>query len=1111
VYSQAEKSTVFRRYNIAIVVAFVVIILIALSVASLRYFDQLARHKQLSSLELKQEVKQLNGMLEQSVQAIEGIQELAEYSLKNPKELDAKVPSLAQDGEFFYLDKVGHDVLKQGKRISGNITGIGRVSQFDIEVKQELAMANALTPAFVSAQKIIQQATWFYYLSFSHFVNIYPWVDRDIWQFNEKMINNPRNIRIQKLAINNNRVIWSAPYLDSAGGGMNASLAKGVFQQEKLLGAIVVDINLTRLHASLPDLESTDQGLVLYNQNNQILLFKRSGKEALTHRSSWQDLLPESLSYLNANRLAELESAAQLDDWYVEKQELSVNGWTLLKYQHFENLTAPLRSDFAFVFSVLFIGLLAFLMLVNSMTKRTFIKPTTEFIRHIGFCAQGDYGKVKPSPDWLHWFQVVEELFTQNSSLLLQLTEQRDALDSRVVEKTQALQETSAKHQRDYALLRSVINAMPELIIFNDPQGLLMGCNQAFERITDHQETQMLGVKAANFMPKALAKEINYFNSIDDYVYPQQVLIEAGELIYQGFCNQFQNVRGDILGTISIFRDVTEQQATQSALEKAKNQAEHANKVKIQFLANMSHEVRTPINAMQGMMGLLTGTPLDSRQHHYLLNAQSAASTLLHLIDELLDLSKIEAGKMLISHDEVSLPEIIDRALKLNITNVDSSKVKVSVDLSADLPCYVFSDEMRLVQVLANLFNNAIKFTEHGEVKLIVDTIALSQNDALVRFKMTDTGIGIAADKQGILFNAFTQADDSMTRKYGGSGLGLSICQHIIKLLGGEISLKSTLGQGSELSFVLPFKRVIKKELAQQKLLTGIHICAIKQDLSATLIDTINHMAGQFSAFSSLVDFCQQQKLNPSIGKVVLLIDEETFTQQQSDECFSDCQNKIALLGLCQPVIKQLNSLTCQYLEQLTIPYLMLDMPLFSISLMQIQQALTIENAPVAMVKIGKGAPNENPFMKVNIAEPKKLTQESDKSRKNVANNLFGIKVLLVEDNLVNQLVAKELLHNMQAQVTIADNGQCALDILDGKTFDVILMDIQMPIMDGLTAAKQIRAQVKYQDLPIIAMTAHARAEDKAHSLAAGMNLHMPKPVTGKVLFDSIKQVLVNA
>ena len=1106
-YSQAAKNTVFRRYNIAVVVAFLIIILIALSVASLRYFDQLAEHKKLSSYDLQQEVNQLNTMLEQSVQAVEGIQEFAQYNLKHPKELNARPPLLVQDGNFYYLNKTGHDVLEQGKRISGNITGIGDSSQFSAAKKQELAMAHALTPAFVSAQKVIKQGTWFYYLSFDNFVNLYPWVDRDIWQFNSQILTNPYNTKLRQLKVNTNRVMWSAPYLDSAGSGMNASLAKGVFHRNKLLGAVVIDINLARLHASLPELQSADQGLVLYNKNNQILLFKRSGKEPLTYRATWQDLLPETLGYLNANRLSQLGNSIELDEWYVEKQELAVNGWTLLKYQHFEKLSAPLRSDFAFVFSVLFIGLLAFLMLVNSMTKRTFIEPTTEFIRHIGFCAQGDSGMVKPSPDWLHWFQVVEELFTQNRSLLLQLTEQNDVLDARVIEKTQELQDSSEKNQRDYALLRSVMNAIPELIIFNDPQGLLIGCNQTFERLTQHQEKDMLGSKAAKFMPKALASEINYLNSVSDNTYPQQALIEAGDYIYQGFSNQFQNDQGDILGTISILRDVTKQQAIQSALEKAKNQAEYANKVKIQFLANMSHEVRTPINAIQGMMNLLNNTALDSRQTHYLLNAQSASVTLLHLIDELLDLSKIESGKMVISHDAVSLPDIINKALKLNITNVEVSKVNINIELDSKVPSYVFSDEMRLVQVISNLFNNAIKFTEHGEIKLTVDTIALSENDTLVRFKMIDTGIGIAKDKQGSLFEAFTQADDSMTRKYGGSGLGLSICQQIIKLLGGEITLKSKLGQGSELSFVLPFKRVLTPDSVDDTLLSDITLCVIGQNLSASFIETVTSMSGHLYTFDSLMQFCQQQSAEKAKRNVVLLIDEQTFIEERSSDMFFSCKDKVTLLGLCQPAMTQLSQTACEHLDELDTPYVLLDLPLFRFSLKQIQQAIVTKKAFVPLNK----QVNQTFIEKQTLNGPNSLDytiNEQDQSLENSKDNLAGINVLLVEDNLVNQLVAKELLLNLQANVIIADNGQRALDTLNERAFDVVLMDIQMPIMDGLTAAKHIRSQSKYQTLPIIAMTAHARAEDKSNSLAAGMNLHMPKPVTGKVLLDSIKQVL---
>ncbi|PKG85302.1 histidine kinase [Colwellia sp. 75C3] len=1135
-YYQTGISTVFRRYNITVVVAFIVIILVAFSAASFRYFNQISQHKQQSLTELKQEAQQLNIMLEQSVQAVVGIQEFAEYILKHPNEINIPMPSLSQQGDMFYLNKPVHDVIKQGKRLSSNITGVGEISQFDTLKQQEIAMANALTPAFVAAQNILKEATWFYYISFDDFVNIYPWVDREIWQFSTQTLNSPHNQTMRALTSNSNRVLWSAPYLDAAGGGMNASLGTGVFLQGKLLGSVVIDINLSRLHASLSELDSSDQGLILYNENNDILLSKRLGKESLSYRASWQDLLPKPLQSLNAENLAKIGNTERLGDWFIEKQVLTANGWTLLKYQRYENFASPQYSDFIFVFSLLFIGLLAFLMLVNTMTKRTFIKPTTEFISHIQYCAEGDPGKITPAADWLHWFQVVEDIFAQNRSLLLQLTDQNDVLDSRVIEKTKALQETSAKHQRDYALLRSVMNAIPELIVFNDPKGLLMGCNQAFERLANHSVEEMLGVKSTTFMPVALAKEINNLNANNNDIYPQQALINAGDYIYQGFCNQFTDEQGNILGSISIFHDVTLQQATQSALEKAKNQAEYANRVKIQFLANMSHEVRTPINAMQGMMDLLAHTALDPRQQHYLVNAQSASSTLLHLVDELLDLSKIEAGKMIVSQNAVNLPIIIDKALKLNITNVNHQRVDILIDMSVDVPSNVICDEMRLVQVLANLFNNAIKFTEQGEIKLTIDVLLLKDTVAKVRFRVRDTGIGIATDNQSHLFNAFSQADESMTRKYGGSGLGLSICQQIIKLLGGEISLTSQLGKGCELSFVLPLQRVqldtiesdssatmdnsaqlVSEELLtnlpaelDQPLVANITVYAVNQKLSVSFVKSITQMNWSLHEVRS-VDELQQIDI---VADSVLLIDEIGFVQRQSNQELISPLAEFRLLCLCQPALTPLSNETCVYLDELSTPYLLVDMPLFRYSLDQISQALL--NQTLA----NKGEQSSQQVSRLRpIAESHLVYQEKLRNKADIVNkkkvlitseerNLQGVSVLLVEDNLVNQLVAKELLLSMHAQVTIADNGQGALDILAEQKFDVVLMDIQMPIMDGLTAAKHIRAQSDFQSLPIIAMTAHARNEDKQQSLAAGMNLHMPKPVTGKALFSSINEVL---
>lgn len=1110
------ENTVFRRYNTAVVVAFIIIVFVALAAATLRYFNELSTHKQQGLSQLQSQVSQLNRRLEQSKQALTGIQELAEYLMVTPQELNNQPVLLKQDNEQYYLDKPRIDILDQEKRLSGNITGLGNVSEFSAAKNREIAMAHALTPAFVAAQKVIEEGTWFYYVSLNEFVNIFPWIDRDSWHYSNRMQLRPHFKKIQEQTVNSNQVVWSSPYIDAAGKGMNASLGIGVFVAKQLLGIVMFDINLARLQQSLPELETSEQGLVLFNQQNEILFFKQQGKEPLSYRASWQKLLPEGLSQLNHQTLAQMSDSTKIGDWFVEKQTLSVNGWTLLKFQPYEEFISPLWSHFVFMFAILLVGLLAFLMLVNYMTRRSFIKPTHEFIRHIEHCAEGDPGKIKPTADWLHWFVLVEDIFTQNQSLLLQLKEQNEVLDSRVLEKTQALQETSAKHQRDYVLLRSVMNAIPELIIFNDPQGNLMGCNHAFELLTQHDESQMLGHQASLFMPKALAKEVGQLKENCKISFPQQALIEACDHSYLGYCNQFTNKQGEMLGTITILQDVTKQQATQTALEKAKNQAEYANQVKIQFLANMSHEIRTPINAMQGMIDLLKHTVLDARQQHYLSNAKTASFSLLHLIDELLDLSKIEAGKMVIISEEASLSSIVDKALKLNVANAYQKNLHLNVELAANVPELVNTDEMRLVQVISNLLNNAIKFTEQGKVALFIENIGEGTNDTLIRFSVKDTGIGIARDKQSHLFEAFSQADISMTRKYGGSGLGLSICQQIVKLLGGEITLISDLGKGCEFSFILPFSSPESKHVEETKQGVAfdnpIHIGAINQNLPASLIETIKNYGWQYQQYDSLADLTLQHQTANST--VVLLIDETELSTQisQANESEIKWREIVDWVGLCQPATQELTCNVCQKLDDLGVKHLLLDTPLYRYALTQITDA--IKSGAVKTEQQYFEQATEQDAENIQNSSVIKEPASSSTVTKNDAKTgaaLANINVLLVEDNLVNQLVAKELLLSMQAKVTIAENGQRAIELLVDDTFDVVLMDIQMPVMDGLTAANIIREQErnanKEQALPIIAMTAHAREEDKQRSLIAGMNLHIAKPVTSDVLRESILQV----
>jgi signal transduction histidine kinase len=1103
------ENTVFRRYNTAVVVTFIIIVFVALAAATLRYFSELSIHKQQGLNQLQVQATQLNNRLLQSKKAIIGIQELAEYLLKYPDELKTNSVLLKQDGEQYYLDKPRLDILDHEKRLKGNITGIGNINEFSTQISQEIAMANALTPAFVTAQKVIEEGTWFYYVSLEKFVNIFPWIDRDSWNYSNRMPLNPHFQTIKKLGFNNNQVVWSSPYIDAAGKGMNASLGIGVYRDKKLLGIMMFDINLARLQQSLPELDNSEQSLILFNQQNEIIFLKQQGKEPLSYRASWQKLLPKDLELLNHQMLIGMEDSTKIGDWFIEKHTLDVNGWTLLKYQPYEKYISPLWSHFVFMFSILLVGLLAFLMLVNYMTRRSFIKPTHEFISHIEHCAEGDPGKIKPTADWLHWFVLVEDIFIQNQSLLLQLKEQNEVLDSRVLAKTQALQESSTKHQRDYVLLSSVMNAIPELIIFNDPQGKLMGCNRAFEVLSQYDEHQMLGKQASLFMPKALAKEINRLNKYCLKSYPKQTLIDAGDYSYQGYCNQFTNKQGVLLGTITILQDVTKQQATQSALEKAKNQAEYANQVKIQFLANMSHEIRTPINAMQGMIDLLSHTLLDARQQHYLSNAKTASFSLLHLIDELLDLSKIEAGKMNVVNEVNSLSGIVDKALKLNIANVHHKNLHLTVELTADVPDLIKTDQMRLIQVLSNLLNNAIKFTEQGEVTLLIDCAGQKDDNVLVRFTVKDTGIGIARDKQNLLFEAFSQADISMTRQYGGSGLGLSICQQIVKLLGGEITLTSDIDKGCEFSFILPFslpKQNAEKSKDTSYDINSLRICTIGQNLSASLIETIKSYGWQYQQYASLTEFTQQNQAVEADSTVVLLIDEVRLASQlyQVESPKIAWQKMVSLVALCQSAMQEISSNTCQYLHNLSMPHILLDTPLYRYALTQITTALT----GVSISATEQIPPN---FKNTATTKEPELPHVSVQNNVKTCSDLAGINVLLVEDNLVNQLVAKELLLSMQAKVMIAENGQQALDLLADNHFDVVLMDIQMPVMDGLTATRMFRKQEQSlqqeTSTPIIAMTAHAREEDEQQSLFAGMNLHIAKPVTCDVLRESILQV----
>jgi len=1123
VQKNQAKVNLFNHYNVVVFAVFITLTLFAIAIAAYRYQYELELHLTADYVELAEQGDVLNQSFSTSANTLQGLKQFAQYYLENT-EIQANIPlDLHQQRHNFHLNVPERDIIHQGKRLQSNITGIGNIAEFSADYWQELKMAYSLTPAFVTANANNDDATWFYYLSDRQFVSIYPWISHNAWQFSAQMNENPFFVDI-KSSDPNLPFVWSSPFMDTAGKGIKASIGTGVYLNNEFKGALVIDVDLASLKDRLSPITEPEHGHVLLNAEGDVVLYKNNTLHPMSKNLLWQNVAPASLKSFSKKELLALDSSAVINDFLVQTYQLSSNKWVLVKYQAYSNFTAPLLIQFLSIFGLFFVGLVTFLTLVFVITRRSFVKPSIQFIAHIEHCSQGDPGKVKPNKDWLPWFQIVENIFGENRSLLQQLKEQNVELDLRVAEKTQALIESSEQHHRDYVLLRSVINAIPEFIIFNDNEANLIGCNKSFEQYICMQESQLLEKPVKTLLPFPLARAFSEFSALpyDQSQKGFKQTVETAQSTFDVFCTRFYNDAGKSLGSISIIRDVSEQYAIQSALEQAKNQAELASQAKSQFLANMSHEIRTPINAIKGMMGLLETTALTAFQQQYLANAQGASGALLHLIDDLLDLSRIEAGKLSLNLRETRLDHIIHQALQLNIINANQKGLSLTVDVEHDAPIAIHTDEKRLVQVLANLLNNAVKFTEHGSITLSVTAIAKDSAHSMLKFKVKDTGIGIAQEKRERLFDAFSQADSSMTREYGGSGLGLSICQQIVNLLGGEIVIKSELNLGSEFSFVIP----VQTQHASAGLDANNEVQLLT--LGHRLPDEVRAFAHDLNWQYHGLDTCEQlhtyKAKQQAQQPAVLLIDEDFLCQHSSISLKAIEQDhpNICLFGICQSLTVSVDP-SCQIkFDHLSTPYLLIEKPLFRYTLLNIHQYLANNDMNAKLTSRDENADNVQVNAQVNAQSlPKEpLLDVVDASAKRngaiepsfsqsmLAGSLNGLTVLLVEDNLVNQMVAKELLISMGAAVDIAENGQIALDYLAINVVDVVLMDIQMPVMDGLTATREIRKLEHLHTLPIIAMTAHARLEDKQASLAAGMNLHVAKPVSAQLLSQSIVDVV---
>ena len=524
---------------------------------------------------------------------------------------------------------------------------------------------------------------------------------------------------------------------------------------------------------------------------------------------------------------------------------------------------------------------------------------------------------------------------------------------------------------------------------------------------------------------------------------------------------------------------------SQEELTKAMIATQQASRAKSQFLANMSHEIRTPMNGILGMTELALSTALSEEQRDFLLTVKSSADRLLSIINEILDYSKLEAGKTILDSVAFHLPGLVKDLLRSFAFPAHQKGLELAVRIAPDVPPDLTGDPIRLSQVLINLVGNAIKFTEHGEVLVDVSLQAVTNGRAGLQFSIRDTGIGIPLDQQGALFQQFQQAHTSGNRLYGGTGLGLAVSKSIVALMGGAIGLKSVPGEGTTITFDAHFDVSPRSPAAlpipSEEELRGTPTLIIDDNATNRRI---------------LFELARQWKMEPQACD-----SGESGLAELSRAAYAGSPYRLVLLDEQMPGMDGL-----AVLERIRgNPVLLSPVVMMLTSCDQVTSAARCRQMGVETYLI-KPISSSDLLGSIRVAlGVQKPASAATPVAAGIAASSLSLRILLAEDNVVNQRVAMTMLGKMGHGITLARNGLEALEQWRQKDFDLILMDVQMPEMTGLEATRQIRREeASGTHVPIVAMTASAMSEDRDHCLAAGMDDFISKPVSSKVIEEII-------
>ena len=663
------------------------------------------------------------------------------------------------------------------------------------------------------------------------------------------------------------------------------------------------------------------------------------------------------------------------------------------------------------------------------------------------------------------------------------------------------------------ARLQAVLDAATQVsVIATDVNGMIDVFNTGAERMLGYTAEEMIGhqtpaiihlesevQKQGEEMSQQFGRTIQGFDVLVEYAHQggsheerewTYVRKDGSQLTVNLVVTARRDSNGRIVGFLGIATDISARKKAEEAMRKAKEAAEAASQAKSDFLANMSHEIRTPLNAVIGMTELVRDTDLTTTQREYLGMVQESGESLLAVINDILDFSKIEAGKLSLEEVPFNLREILGDTMKSLALRAHHKRLELACHVAPDVPFAIEGDPNRLRQIVINLVGNAIKFTEVGEVVLDVAVQPQADDSLMLHFRVQDTGIGIPEDKLEVVFEAFEQADTSTTRRYGGTGLGLAIVSRLVELMGGNIWVESELHRGSVFHFTARFRRASAENVATA---TGVYP-PILQDLRVLIVDDnatnrriliemLTNWAMRPTAVTSVTEAIDElERMSHAGTPYALILTDSNMPDQDGFELARTIQ---ANPKLCGSMIMMLTS--SDRPEDLS------RCQQFGISAYLIKPIKQSELLDAIVLAVGAGSPLAASTL---TATPSKQAARP-------------LSILLAEDSLINQKLAIGLLERWGHRVTVANDGEEAVRLSAERSFDLILMDVQMPALDGLDATRVIRAREREtgRHVPIVAMTAHAMKGDRERCLEVGMDGYLMKPIRAEQLFRQIEEI----